>query len=279
MFLIVCFHFSRRLLDRRRHKTNKGRTNRRSLPNCQQNGRIAARHGRLAFRDRAFWQKEGRSAARQRRHTGRWHGGRSAARMNRRRKGGAAAEEGKFRPRARGRSGDAGVPAATRVYRRRKGGAAAERGKLRPMARGRPTGRQRRSSGCERKAGRRNVRGGAPAVGTGAGRQGDRGGTPAAGTRRVGGTAEEVRAAEEEFRLRAQGGSAERRRRCGRRRSTGRWHAGQRHKKKGLRCRRPVSGGPDYIYYRFCSPRIRIATSRIVVSSNVTTPPSGPGSK
>lgn len=244
MFLIVCFHFSRRLLDRRRHKTNKGRTNRRSLPNCQQNGRIAARHGRLAFRDRAFWQKEGRSVARQRRYTGRWHGSGLAARMN----------------------------------RRRKGGAAAERGKLRPMARGRPTGRQRRSSGCERKAGRRNVRGGAPAVGTGAGRQGDRGGTPAAGTRRVGGTAEEVRAAEEEFRLRAQGGSAERRRRCGRRRSTGRWHAGRRHK-KGLRCRRPVSGGPDYIYYRFCSPRIRIATSRIVVSSNVTTPPSGPGSK
>ena len=249
MFLIVCFHFSRRLLDRRRHKTNKGRTNRRSLPNCQQNGRIAARHVRLAFRDRAFWQKEGHPAARRRcgrrrRCTGRWHGGRSAARMNRRRKGGAAAEEGKFRPRARGR----------------------------------PTGRQRRSSGCERKAGRRNVRGGAPAVGTGAGRQGDRGGTPAAGTRRVGGTAEEVRAAEEEFRLRAQGGSAERRRRCGRRRSTGRWHAGQRHK-KGLRYRRPVSGGPDYIYYRFCSPRIRIATSRIVVSSNVTTPPSGPGSK
>lgn len=186
--------------------------------------------------------------------------------------------EEEHRPLARGPVGDAGVPAATRVYRRRKGGAAAERGKLRPMARGRPTGRQRRSSGCERKAGRRNVRGGAPAVGTGAGRQGDRGGTPAAGTRRVGGTAEEVRAAEEEFRLRAQGGSAERRRRCGRRRSTGRWHAGQRHK-KGLRCRRPVSGGPDYIYYRFCSPRIRIATSRIVVSSNVTTPPSGPGSK
>lgn len=189
---------------------------------------------------------------------------------------GTAEEE--HRPLARGPVGDAGVPAATRVYRRRKGGAAAERGKLRPMARGRPTGRQRRSSGCERKAGRRNVRGGAPAVGTGAGRQGDRGGTPAAGTRRVGGTAEEVRAAEEEFRLRAQGGSAERRRRCGRKRSTGRWHAGQRHK-KGLRCRRPVSGGPDYIYYRFCSPRIRIATSRIVVSSNVTTPPSGPGSK
>ena len=191
--------------------------------------------------------------------------------------------EEEHRPLARGPVGDAGVPAATRVYRRRKGGAAAERGKLRPMARGRPTGRQRRSSGCERKAGQRNGGegadgGGAPAGGTGAGRQGDRGGTPAAGTRRVGGTAEEVRAAEEEFRLRAQGGSAERRRRCGRRRSTGRWHAGQRHK-KGLRCRRPVSGGPDYIYYRFCSPRIRIATSRIVVSSNVTTPPSGPGSK
>lgn len=31
--------------------------------------------------------------------------------------------------------------------------------------------------------------------------------------------------------------------------------------------------------YLFWSPRIRIATSRIVVSSSVTTPPSGPGSK
>ena len=29
----------------------------------------------------------------------------------------------------------------------------------------------------------------------------------------------------------------------------------------------------------FCSPRIRIAASRMAVSSNVTTPPSGPGSK
>ena len=141
---------------------------------------------------------ERRRRSGRRRSTGRWHGGRSA----------------------------------TRVYRRRKGGAAAERGKLRPMARGLPTGRQRRSSGCERKAGRRNVRGGAPAVGTGAGRQGDRGGTPAAGTRRVGGTAEEVRAEEEVHRPLARGGSAERRRRCGRRRSTGRWHAGQRHTKR-----------------------------------------------
>lgn len=188
---------------------------------------------------------QGGSAERQRRCTGRWHGDRSA----------------------------------TRVYRRRKGGAAAEGEKLRPMARGRPTGRQRRSSGCERKAGRRNIRGGAPADGTG----------PADG------------AAEKELRLRAQGGSAEQQRRCGRqRRSSGcERKAGQRNggegadgggapadgtpgsgTKKGLRCRRPVSGGPDYIiYYRFCSPRIRIATSRIVVSSNVTTPPSGPGSK
>lgn len=108
------------------------------------------------------------------------------------------------------------------------------------------------------------------------------------------------RATEEEHRPLAQGGSAEQQRRCGRqRRSSGcERKAGQRNggegadgggapaggtpgsgTKKGLRYRRPVSGGPDYIYYRFCSPRIRIATSRIVVSSNVTTPPSGPGSK
>lgn len=214
MFLIVCFHFSRRLPDRRRHKTNKGRTNRRSLPNCQQNGRIAARHGRLAFRDRAFWQKEGRSAARQRRHTGRWHGGRSAARMNRRRKGEAAAE-GKNSGRWHG---------------------------------GRSTGRQRRNTGRWHKAGRRNSRGGA----------GGRGGVPAASARRVSGTAEKVRT-EEEHRPVARRAAA--------------------HKKA---C---AAAGPypevrtTIIYYRFCSPRIRIATSRIVVSSNVTTPPSGPGSK
>lgn len=181
MFLIVCFHFSRRLPDRRRPKTNKGRTNRRSLPNCQQNGRIAARHGRLAFRDRAFWQKEGRSAARQRRHTGRWHGGRSAARMNRRRKGGAAAEEGKFRPRARGRSGGADEPAAkrrdgsrrgksrpaARMNRQRKGGAAAEE-VYRPMARG-PVGgadepATKRSDGGRKEKLRPRARG--PAGGT-----------------------------------------------------------------------------------------------------------------
>lgn len=144
----------------------------------------------------------------------------------------------------------------------------------------------------------------------GVGRQGGRGGAPAASARRVGGTSEEVhrplargpvdRATEEEHRPLAQGGSAEQQRRCGRqRRSSGcERKAGQRNggegadgggapaggtpgsgTQKGLRCRRPVSGDPDYIYYRFCSPRIRIATSRIVVSSNVTTPPSGPGSK
>ena len=101
--------------------------------------------------------------------------------------------EEEHRPLARGPVGDAGVPAATRVYRRRKGGAAAERGKLRPMARGRPTGRQRRSSGCERKAGRRNIRG-----------------APAAGTRRVGGTAEEVRAEKEVHRPLARGRSVAR---------------------------------------------------------------------
>lgn len=114
-----------------------------------------------------------------------------------------------------------------------------------------------------------------------------KGKTPADGT----GPAD--RAAEEELRLRAQGGSAERQRssscghKAGRRNGGGGADGGGAPAdgtpgsgtKKGLRCRRPVSGGPDYIYYRFCSPRIRIATSRIVVSSNVTTPPSGPGSK
>ena len=51
-------------------------------------------------------------------------------------------------------------------------------------------------------------------------------------------------------------------------------------KKTGLRNRRPddTARRPAYNIY-FCSPRIRIATSRIVVSSSVTTPPSGPGSK
>ena len=134
MFLIVCFHFSRRLLDRRRHKTNKGRTNRRSLPNCQQNGRIAARHGRLAFRDRAFWQKKGHPAAqrrcgRRRRCTGRWHG------AGQRNGGGGAGGGGagggrreKLRPMAREPAGGADEPAA----KRRGGG---RREKLRPMAR------------------------------------------------------------------------------------------------------------------------------------------------
>lgn len=170
----------------------------------------------------------GRKRAGRRRGRGAGGGGDAPAAGTGRVSGTAEEEraEEEHRPLARGPVGDAGVPAATRVYRRRKGGAAAERGKLRPMARGRPTGRQRRSSGCERKAGQRN--GGEGADGGGA----PAGGTPGSGTQ------------------------------------------------KGLRCRRPVSGGPDYIiYYRFCSPRIRIATSRIVVSSNVTTPPSGPGSK
>ena len=162
--------------------------------------------------------------------------------------------EEEHRPLARGPVGDAGVPAATRVYRRRKGGAAAERGKLRPMARGRPTGRQRRSSSCGHKAGRRNGGGGA----------GGEGGAPAAGTGPV----------------RGAGVPAAKRRGGSRRRKTPAGGTPGSGTQKGLRCRRPVSGGPDYIiYYRFCSPRIRIATSRIVVSSNVTTPPSGPGSK
>ena len=190
MFLIVCFHFSRRLLDRRRHKTNKGRTNRRSLPNCQQNGRIAARHGRLAFRDRAFWQKEGRSAARQRRHTGRWHGagqrnggggaggggagGGGAG-------GGGAPAVGTGAGRRRGcTGGDAGVPAA----KRRRSGRRRSTGRWHG---GRSTGRQRRNTGRWHKAGRRNSRGGA----------GGRGGVPAASARRVSGTAEKVRTEEE----------------------------------------------------------------------------------
>ena len=207
MFLIVCFHFSRRLLDRRRHKTNKGRTNRRSLPNCQQNGRIAARHGRLAFRDRAFWQKEGRSAARQRRHTGRWHG------AGQRNGGGGAPAVGTGAGRRRGcTGGDAGVPAAKRRGGSRKGktpadgtgpadraaeeelrlraqGGSAER-QRRCTGRwhgGRSTGRQRRNTGRWHKAGRRNSRGGA----------GGRGGVPAASARRVSGTAEKVRTEEE----------------------------------------------------------------------------------
>ena len=210
MFLIVCFHFSRRLLDRRRHKTNKGRTNRRSLPNCQQNGRIAARHGRLAFRDRAFWQKEGHPAARKRcgrrrcgrrrsgrrrsgrrRSTGRWHGGRSATRVYRRRKGGAAAKR-------RGGSRKGKTPAdgtgpadraAEEELRRRAQGGSAER-QRRCTGRwhgGRSTGRQRRNTGRWHKAGRRNSRGGA----------GGRGGAPAASARRVSGTAEKVRTEEE----------------------------------------------------------------------------------
>lgn len=209
MFLIVCFHFSRRLLDRRRHKTNKGRTNRRSLPNCQQNGRIAARHGRLAFRDRAFWQKKGRSAARKRcgrrRSTGRWHGGRSATRVYRRRRGCTGGEkegrqqkgENSGRWHGAGRQGGrGGAPAASA---RRVGGTSEEvhrplaRGPVdrateeehRPLAQGgsaeqqRRCGRQRRSSGCERKAGQRN--GGEGADGGGA----PAGGTPGSGTKKA----------------------------------------------------------------------------------------------
>ena len=76
--------------------------------------------------------------------------------------------------------------------------------------------------------------GGAPAVGTGAGRRrgctGGDAGVPAAkrrgGSRKgktpADGTGPADRAAEEELRLRAQGGSAERQRRC-----TGRWHGGR----------------------------------------------------
>ena len=207
MFLIVCFHFSRRLLDRRRHKTNKGRTNRRSLPNCQQNGRIAARHGRLAFRDRAFWQKEGHPAARRRcgrrrsgrrRSTGRWHGGRSATRVYRRRRGCTGGDAGVPAAKRRGGSRKGKTPAdgtgpadraAEEELRLRAQGGSAER-QRRCTGRwhgGRSTGRQRRNTGRWHKAGRRNSRGGA----------GGRGGVPAASARRVSGTAEKVRTEEE----------------------------------------------------------------------------------
>ena len=213
--------------------------------------RPLARGGSAERRRRCGRRRSGRRRSGRRRSTGRWHGGRSA----------------------------------TRVYRRRRGCTGGEK-----------EGRQQKGENSGRWHG--------------AGRQGGRGGAPAASARRVGGTSEEVhrplargpvdRATEEEHRPLAQGGSAEQQRRCGRqRRSSGcERKAGQRNggegadgggapaggtpgsgTQKGLRCRRPVSGGPDYIYYRFCSPRIRIATSRIVVSSNVTTPPSGPGSK
>lgn len=205
MFLIVCFHFSRRLLDRRRHKTNKGRTNRRSLPNCQQNGRIAARHGRLAFRDRAFWQKEGHPAARRRcgrrrsgrrRSTGRWHGGRSATRVYRRRRGCTGGEkegrqqkgENSGRWHGAGRQGGrGGAPAASA---RRVGGTSEElqlRAQGGSAERRRRCGRRRRCTGRWHKAGRRNSRGGADG----------RGGVPAASARRVSGTAEKVRTEEE----------------------------------------------------------------------------------
>lgn len=223
-------------------------------------------------------RRKGEAAA-EGKNSGRWHGAGPAARMNRQRKGGAAAK-GERSGRWLG-----GRPAA-RMNRRRRGCTGGEK-----------EGRQQKGENSGRWQG--------------AGRQGGRGGAPAASARRVGGTSEEVhrplargpvdRATEEEHRPLAQGGSAEQQRRCGRqRRSSGcERKAGQRNggkgadgggapaggtpgsgTQKGLRCRRPVSGGPDYIiYYRFCSPRIRIATSRIVVSSNVTTPPSGPGSK
>ena len=87
--------------------------------------------------------------------------------------------EEEHRPLARGPVGDAGVPAATRVYRRRRG----------------CTGGDAGVPAAKRRGGSR------------------KGKTPADGT----GPAD--RAAEEELRLRAQGGSAERQRRC-----TGRWH-------------------------------------------------------
>ena len=224
--------------------------------------RPLARGGSAERRRRCGRRRSGR-----RRSTGRWHGGRSATRVYRRRKGGAAAERGKLRPMARGR------PAA-RMNRRRKGGAAAKRRgggregtpadgtgpadraaeeELRLRAQGGSAERQR-SSSCGHKAGRRNGGGGA----------GGEGGAPAAGTGPV----------------RGAGVPAAKRRGGSRRRKTPAGGTPGSGTKKGLRCRRPVSGGPDYIiYYRFCSPRIRIATSRIVVSSNVTTPPSGPGSK
>ena len=170
--------------------------------------------------------------------------------------------EEEHRPLARGPVGDAGVPAAKRRGGSRKGKTPADgtgpadraaEEELRLRAQGGSAERQR-SSSCGHKAGRRNGGGGA----------GGEGGAPAAGTGPV----------------RGAGVPAAKRRGGSRRRKTPAGGTPGSGTKKGLRCRRPVSGGPDYIiYYRFCSPRIRIATSRIVVSSNVTTPPSGPGSK
>lgn len=181
--------------------------------------------------------------------------------------------EEEHRPLARGPVGDAGVPAATRVYRRRKGCTGGEK-----------EGRQQKGENSGRWHG--------------ACRQGGRGGAPAASARRVGGTSEEVhrplargpvdRATEKEHRPLARGpvGGADEP-------ATKRSDGGRKEKLRP-RARGPAGGtkkacaaaGPYpevrttyIIYYRFCSPRIRIATSRIVVSSNVTTPPSGPGSK
>lgn len=91
---------------------------------------------------------ERRRRSGRRRSTGRWHGGRSA----------------------------------TRVYRRRRGCTGGEK-----------EGRQQKGENSGRWHG--------------AGRQGGRGGAPAAGTRRVGGTAEEVRAEKEVHRPRARGRS------------------------------------------------------------------------
>ena len=168
------------------------------------------------------------------------------------------------RKRAIRRRGGGGTPAAGTepaggtdepAAKRRDG---SRGGKFRPRARSRPAARMNRRR-----------KGGAAAKRRGGGRRGKS--RPVARQRRYSGRWHRGRPAARMNRRR-KGGAAKGE-------SSGRWHAGQRHK-KGLRCRRPVSGGPDYIiYYRFCSPRIRIATSRIVVSSNVTTPPSGPGSK
>ena len=123
---------------------------------------------------------------------------RPAARMNRRRKGGAAAEgENSGRWHGAGRQGGrGGAPAASA---RRVGGTSEEvhrplaRGPVdrateeehRPLAQGgsaeqqRRCGRQRRSSGCERKAGQRN--GGEGADGRGAPADG----TPGSGTKKA----------------------------------------------------------------------------------------------
>lgn len=162
--------------------------------------RPLARGGSAERRRRCGRRRSGR-----RRSTGRWHGGRSATRVYRRRRGCTGGEkegrqqkgENSGRWHGAGRQGGrGGAPAASA---RRVGGTSEEvhrplaRGPVdrateeehRPLAQGgsaeqqRRCGRQRRSSGCERKAGQRNGGEGADGGGTPAD------GTPGSGTKKA----------------------------------------------------------------------------------------------